>query len=142
VTPYVTTRSVVHVTTFSHLPCKQSQQVPRNGDNRRQAVPWLRRLVAGLSSQRPGFAPQSEFYLSWVNRHWDTFSSKFFCFSLSVSFHRGCPCSYIIWGMNNRPSGGRSSETVSPHRQQQLQQPPAGLHPEDSGVYIHITVNG
>jgi hypothetical protein len=35
-------------------------------------------------------------------------------FSLSVSFHRGSPYSYITWAMNNRPVGGRSSEK-EPH---------------------------
>jgi hypothetical protein len=34
-------------------------------------------------------------------------------FPLSVSFHRGSPYPYIIWRMNNRPAGGRSSETWS-----------------------------
>jgi hypothetical protein len=34
-------------------------------------------------------------------------------FPLSISFHYGSPCSYITWGMNNRPVGGRSSETQS-----------------------------
>jgi hypothetical protein len=29
-------------------------------------------------------------------------------FSLPISFHA---CSYITWGMNNRPVGGRSSQT-------------------------------
>jgi hypothetical protein len=32
---------------------------------------------------------------------------------LSVSFHHGCPYSYIIWGMNNRCNGVSSSETCS-----------------------------
>jgi hypothetical protein len=27
--------------------------------------------------------------------------------------HHSSPCSYIIWGMNNRPVGGRSSGTQS-----------------------------
>jgi hypothetical protein len=31
-----------------------------------------------------------------------------------ISFIRGSPCSYIAWRMNNRPVGGRSSETC-PH---------------------------
>jgi hypothetical protein len=31
----------------------------------------------------------------------------------SVSFRRSCPCSYIAWRMNNRPVGGRNSETSS-----------------------------
>jgi hypothetical protein len=35
------------------------------------------------------------------------------CFSLSVSFHRGFPCSYITWELKYRPVCGRSSETYS-----------------------------
>jgi hypothetical protein len=31
----------------------------------------------------------------------------------SISFHHGSPLSYIIWGMNNRPIRGCSSETKS-----------------------------
>jgi hypothetical protein len=30
-----------------------------------------------------------------------------------TSFRRGSHCSYITWRMNNRPVGGRSSETCS-----------------------------
>jgi hypothetical protein len=30
-----------------------------------------------------------------------------------LSLHHGSTCSYIIWGMNNRPVGGRSSEKLS-----------------------------
>jgi hypothetical protein len=33
-------------------------------------------------------------------------------FPLSI-FHRGSPHSYLTWGMNNRSTGGRSSETQS-----------------------------
>jgi hypothetical protein len=40
-------------------------------------------------------------------------------FSLSVSLHSGSPYSYINWGMNKRPVGGRSSEIVLPHRHEQ-----------------------
>jgi hypothetical protein len=32
------------------------------------------------------------------------------------------PYSCIIWGMNNRPVGGRSLETVSPHQHEQQQE--------------------
>jgi hypothetical protein len=39
------------------------------------------------------------------------FSLRVLQFLLSISFHHGSPCSYIICGMNNRPTGGRSSET-------------------------------
>jgi hypothetical protein len=31
--------------------------------------------------------------------------------SLSISFHHAFPYTYITWPMNNRPIGGRSSET-------------------------------
>jgi hypothetical protein len=41
------------------------------------------------------------------------FSAEFFGFPLSISFHRGSTHPYIIWGMNNTPIGGRSSETQS-----------------------------
>jgi hypothetical protein len=40
-------------------------------------------------------------------------SLRVLLFLLSVSFHRGSPYSYIVCGMNNRPVGGRSSETQS-----------------------------
>jgi hypothetical protein len=46
--------------------------------------------------------------LWWTKWHWES-SSVF----LSVSFHCGSPYSYIIWGMNNRPIGGSSSEIQS-----------------------------
>jgi hypothetical protein len=32
-------------------------------------------------------------------------------FTLSVSFHHGSPCSYLIWGIKSRSVRGRSSET-------------------------------
>jgi hypothetical protein len=34
-------------------------------------------------------------------------------FPLSILFRHGSPCSYSIWGMNNRPVGGCSSETLA-----------------------------
>jgi hypothetical protein len=43
--------------------------------------------------------------------HEDRFFSKFFGFPTPISFHRGSPYSYIIWGMNNRSGSGNSSET-------------------------------
>jgi hypothetical protein len=39
---------------------------------------------------------------------------------LSISFHHGTPFSYIIWGMNSRPVGGCSSETVSSRQREHL----------------------
>jgi hypothetical protein len=38
--------------------------------------------------------------LWWRKWHWDSFSSEFFDFILSISFHRGYTYSYITWGMN------------------------------------------
>jgi hypothetical protein len=32
-------------------------------------------------------------------------------FLLSILFHHDSACSYITWGMNSMPVGGRSSET-------------------------------
>jgi len=59
-----------------------------------QAVPWLRRLVAGLSPWRPGFSLRPV-YVGFVGTqwHWYRFFSKNFSFSLSVSFHQ---CSALI----------------------------------------------
>jgi hypothetical protein len=34
---------------------------------------------------------------------WDRFFSEFFSFPLSISFHRGSPYSYIIWGIKIGP---------------------------------------
>jgi hypothetical protein len=74
------------------------------------AVPWLRRLVAGLSPQRPGLV-----HVGFVLDHvalWQVFL-RVLRFPLSVLFHRASPYSYITWEMNNRPFGGRISETLS-----------------------------
>jgi hypothetical protein len=71
-------------------------------------------LVVGLSSCVPEFAPGSVrvgFVLDKVALG-QVFLRVFFGFTLSVSFHRGFPYSYIIWEMGNRPYGGRSSETL------------------------------
>jgi hypothetical protein len=62
-----------------------------------QVVPWLKSLVAGLSPQRPGFAPGSIHVGFVVEKwHWDRFSSEFFSFPLSISFHRRSPNSYHL----------------------------------------------
>jgi hypothetical protein len=75
------------------------------------AVQWLRRLVAGLTPRRPGFAPgQSMWDLWWTEWHWDRFFSELFGFTLSVSFHRRSSNSYH-GGMNNIYVSGSSSET-------------------------------
>jgi hypothetical protein len=44
-------------------------------------------------------------WLWWTNRE----------FSPVDIIHLGSPCSYITCGMNSRPVGGRSSETLSHH---------------------------
>jgi hypothetical protein len=56
---------------------------------------------------------QSMWDLWWTKWQWDRFFSEFFCFAVSLSFHHDSPCSYIAWETNNRPVGGRSSETSS-----------------------------
>jgi hypothetical protein len=52
--------------------------------------------------------------LWWSKWHWDRFLSEFFRFTVAISFHCGCPYSYIIWGMKNIAVAGRSLETY-PH---------------------------
>jgi hypothetical protein len=49
----------------------------------------LRRLVSGLSAQRPGFKPKLVHVRIWWKKcHGESIFSEYFCFSLSVSFHR------------------------------------------------------
>jgi hypothetical protein len=77
-----------------------------------KAMPWLRQLVTGLLLRRLGFTPrfvQMGFVMYKVAL--ELVFLQVFGFTLSISFHHGFPCSYIIWGMNNRTVGGRSSET-------------------------------
>jgi hypothetical protein len=77
-------------------------------------LPWLRRLVAGLSPRRPGSAPRSihvGFMMDKVAMR--QVSSEFFGFPLSISFHRGSPYSYITFRINKIHVGGCSSETSS-----------------------------
>jgi hypothetical protein len=60
----------------------------------------------------PGSCPSQSMGDLWLTEwHWDRFFSNFFSCLLSVSLHHGSPYSYIIWGMNYRHVGGRSSET-------------------------------
>jgi hypothetical protein len=56
---------------------------------------------------------QSMWDVWWAKWHWGRFHPEFFGFPLPISFHREPPYSYIIWGMNNMPIGGCSSETSS-----------------------------
>jgi hypothetical protein len=67
-----------------------------------------------LTAEAPGLYPgQSMWNLWWTKWHWDRFYSEFFSYSRSISFHCGSPYSYITCGMNNRTTGGHSSETQS-----------------------------
>jgi hypothetical protein len=63
----------------------------------------------------PGFAPVSVYVGFVVDKVvlGQVLLSEFDGFSLSISFHRGPPYSYITLRMNNRPVGGSSSETQS-----------------------------
>jgi hypothetical protein len=85
--------------------------VPAHLYNLFHVVPWLRRLVAGLSPRRPGFAPGSVHVRFAADRvaQRQVFS-EFFSFP--------CHChstmilhSHAIWRMSKRLVFGRSSET-------------------------------
>jgi hypothetical protein len=77
-------------------------------------MPWLRRLVVGLSPWTPGFTPgYVHCDMWWTTWQWDRVFSKFFTILLSVSFHRDSPYPYIICGINNTPIGSQSSEILS-----------------------------
>jgi small-conductance mechanosensitive channel len=82
-----------------------------------QAVSWHRLLVTGLSLRRPEFAPGSV--------HVRFVVGKVALGQVSVRVHRVSPVSVItLWlfiliyhlGDEQYAVGGRSSETVSPHR--------------------------
>jgi hypothetical protein len=78
------------------------------------AMLWFRQLAAHLSLWRPRFAARSvhaEFMVDEVTLR--QVFLQVLQIPLSISFHHGCPFSYIIWGMNNRPIGDRSSEILS-----------------------------
>jgi hypothetical protein len=76
------------------------------------AVPRLRCLAAGISPRRIGFTSGSVHVESELDRwHWDRLFSGFFGISLSLSFYRDYKLGNIIWGVDNRPVDGRSSET-------------------------------
>jgi hypothetical protein len=80
--------------------------------------PWLRPAShrGGLGSL-PG---QCMWELWWTKWHWDRFFSEIFSFRLSISFYCGSPCSYITWGMNNRPVLVAAVQRRSPpHRHEQ-----------------------
>jgi hypothetical protein len=51
----------------------------------------------------------------WWAVELDRLSSEIFGVSLLIPLHRGCPYSYIILVMNNRPVCGQSPDTSSQH---------------------------
>jgi hypothetical protein len=73
-----------------------------------------RAQAVSFSQQRPGFAPGSVHLGFMVEK--EALGKVFLRvlrFHLSVLFLHGSPCSRIIWGMKNKPVGGRSSEISS-----------------------------
>jgi hypothetical protein len=69
-----------------------------------KAMPWLRRLVAGLSLRKAGFAPRSlQLDLCWTKWQWSRFISELL----------GCPCRYYstVAPQAHMSSGRR---TISP----------------------------
>jgi hypothetical protein len=86
------------------------RKIPENCYLHSQAVPWLsRRPLTAEAGVRARFCPcgsRDRVALTQV-------FLQVLWFPLSVSFHHDSPYSYIIWGMNNRPVGGRRSETQS-----------------------------
>jgi hypothetical protein len=71
---------------------------------------WLRRLVVHLSLWRPGFGPRLFHVVSVVA---DKVALGILRFHHIQHYSTCPPYSYIMWGMNNRPFGGRSSGTYS-----------------------------
>jgi hypothetical protein len=75
-----------------------------------RAVPWLRRLVAGLSAWRPGFDPDRDLW--WINWHLDRFLPPVLRF-YPVSFippvlhylEKRKKLMLIITGLHNKPQG-------------------------------------
>jgi hypothetical protein len=79
-----------------------------------RAMPWLTRLVTGSHYWGLGSRPGQSLWDLWrTKRHRERLFSEFFSSPLSISFHCGSPYSHIIWGMNNGPDGGHSSEIQS-----------------------------
>jgi hypothetical protein len=80
-----------------------------------RAVPWLRRLVAGLSPRRHGFAPELIYVGFVVDKvALGQIFLRVLRFSpVNMSFHAAALQIHITWGMNNMSASGSSSETYS-----------------------------
>ena len=77
----------------------------------------LRRLHAGLSPRRPGFDPRTVCVsVLWLTK-WscDRFSLQYFCFPLSVSFHR---CSIPVFIYTLLLTKGQRHESWEPPKEQ------------------------
>jgi hypothetical protein len=73
-------------------------------------VRWLRRLLVSLSPLRPRFMSGSVIMGFVVDKV--TLGQVSLQVQFSHQYHSTrAPYSYIIWGINKRPVGGRSSET-------------------------------
>jgi hypothetical protein len=60
-----------------------------------EAIPWLRRWVAGLSRGGPDSMPGQYLCYLWLTKwHWYRGFSEYFVFLLSVSFHQ---CSTLLF---------------------------------------------
>jgi hypothetical protein len=87
-----------------------------SSSSRYNPIPKLDRAMAQAVSRRPLTVQArvrtrvSPCSICGVKCHSDRFLSQLFGF-LPISFHCGSPYAYIAWGINNRPVGGRSSET-------------------------------
>jgi hypothetical protein len=100
---------------FKFIQSVQFKTEPHNNHVLRykQAVPLLRRLVAGLSPRRPGFTPVSVHVGFVVDKvALGQVSSDFFGFSLSLSFHRVSP--YFLRSCNAFPTPLVTLESRSP----------------------------
>jgi hypothetical protein len=81
------------------------------------AVPWLKRLVAGLSPRRSGFAHGS-INVGYVVEKvaLGQVISEIFGFPLSISVHRRPPYSYLLGDEQYVRQWQQSKDVVSPHR--------------------------
>jgi hypothetical protein len=87
------------------------------------AVPWLRRLVADLSSRRPGFALESVQVGFVVDKvALGLVFSDFFAFPLPLSFHRGPMFMYHLGDEQLAQWFPQFRDVVSTHQHEQQQQ--------------------